>query len=52
MTVAPAALVAATRETSILFAAFLGWVFLGEKIPPLRALGIVITLAGLVLAKF
>ena len=51
MTVAPTALVAATRETSILFAALLGWGFLGEKIRPLRWVGIVITLIGLILAK-
>jgi len=51
MTVAPAALVAATRETSILFAALLGRAFFGERITPLRWFGIVLTLAGLVLAR-
>jgi len=51
MTVAPAALVAATRETSILFAALLGWLFFGETITALRWLGIALTLAGLLLAR-
>jgi len=51
MTVAPTALVAATRETSILFAALIGWGFLGEKIPILRWLGIICILSGLLLAK-
>ena len=51
MTVAPTALVAATRETSILFAALLGWGFMGDKIRPLRWLGVVVTLIGLTLAK-
>lgn len=51
MTVAPTALVAATRETSILFAALIAWVFLGEKLRPLRWVGITCMLAGLFLAK-
>ena len=51
MTMAPAALVAATRETSILFAALLGWLFFGEKITALRWLGIALTLAGVLLAR-
>ncbi len=51
MTKAPTALVAATRETSILFAALIGWGVMGEKIRPLRWLGIVVTLIGLVFAK-
>lgn len=52
MTVAPMALVAATRETSILFAALVSWGVLGEKLPPLRWAGVVVTVIGLVLAKF
>ncbi len=51
MTVAPAALVAAVRETSILFAALIGWCFLGEKITTLRWIGVVLTLFGLVVAR-
>ena len=52
MTVAPMALVAAARETSILFAALTSWGVLGEKVRPLRWAGIVITVVGLLLAKF
>jgi len=51
MTVAPTALVAAVRETSILFAALFGWGFLGEKIRFWRWVGAGITVIGLVLAK-
>jgi len=52
MTVAPMALVAAARETSILFAALTSWGVLGEKIRPLRWAGVVIAVVGLLLAKF
>jgi drug/metabolite transporter (DMT)-like permease len=51
MTVAPAALVAAVRETSILFAALIGWGLLGEKITRLRWIGVILTLLGLVLVR-
>ncbi len=51
MTVEPAALVAAVRETSILFAALIGWCFLGEKITRLRWFGAVLTVFGLVVAR-
>ena len=51
MTRAPAALVASVRESSILFAALIGWGFLGEKITPLRWVGVVLVVVGLVLAK-
>jgi drug/metabolite transporter (DMT)-like permease len=51
MTVAPAALVAAVRETSILFAALIGWSLLGEKITGLRWVGVVLTVIGLVIAR-
>lgn len=51
MTVAPMALVAATRETSILFAAIVSWGVLGENVRPLRWAGVVVTVIGLVLAK-
>ena len=51
MTVAPAALVAAVRETSILFAALIGWGLLGEKITRLRWFGVVLTVIGLVVAR-
>jgi drug/metabolite transporter (DMT)-like permease len=52
MTVAPMALVAAARETSILFGALVSWGVLGEKLRPMRWVGAVITVVGLVLAKF
>jgi drug/metabolite transporter (DMT)-like permease len=51
MTVAPAALVAAVRETSILFAALIGWGLLGEKITRLRWFGVILTVIGLVVAR-
>lgn len=52
MSVAPMALVAAARETSILFAALVSWGVLGEKVRPMRWAGAALTVAGLVLAKF
>ena len=51
MTVAPAALVAAVRETSILFAALIGWGFLGENLSRLRWFGVVLIVVGLVVAR-
>lgn len=51
MTVAPAALVAAVRETSILFAALIGWGVLGERIAGFRWLGVVLTVIGLVVVR-
>ena len=51
MTVAPAALVAAVRETSILFAALIGWGLLGEKISRLRWVGVALAVIGVAVAK-
>ena len=51
MTVASVALVAAVRETSILFAAMIGWGLLGEKITRLRWIGVLLTMIGLVVAR-
>lgn len=51
MSVAPAALVAAVRETSILFAALFGWGLLGENITRIRWAGAVVTVIGLVLVR-
>lgn len=51
MTEAPVALVAAVRETSILFAALIGWGLLGERISRIRWLGVVITVTGLVIER-
>ncbi len=52
MTVAPIPLVAALRETSILFALLIGMVWLGEKVTPVRAASIALVLAGLALMRF
>lgn len=51
-TVAPIALVAALRETSVVFAVIIGVVFLGEKVRGFRVASIAIVLAGLVLMRF
>ncbi len=51
MTVAPIPLVAALRETSILFALFIGVLWLGEKVTPIRAISIVTVVAGLALMR-
>lgn len=46
MTVAPIALVAALRETSILFAVLIGWLVFGEKMDRLKAGAAAIIVAG------
>ncbi len=51
MTVAPAALVAALRETSIVFAVLFGVLFLNEKLNLARLAATFTTLAGVVLLK-
>jgi drug/metabolite transporter (DMT)-like permease len=51
MTVAPIALVAALRETSVLFAALLGMVLLREPVLPVRLLAALLVLAGMVLMR-
>jgi drug/metabolite transporter (DMT)-like permease len=48
MTRAPVALVAALRETSVVFGAALGAFFLGERVTRRRAAAIVAVLGGLV----
>ena len=48
MTVAPVALVASLRETSVVFVAVIGALFLGEKFTPRRAFATLCVLAGLV----
>lgn len=50
-TVAPIPIVAALRETSILFAALIGMLFLGEKLTPIRIVSILMVLCGLVLMR-
>lgn len=51
MTVAPIPLVAALRETSVLFAVMIGVVFLGERLGTARLVSLVVVLAGLALAR-
>jgi drug/metabolite transporter (DMT)-like permease len=51
MTVAPIALVAATRETSVLFAGAIAIVVLKEPLTPVRALSALLILAGLVVMR-
>jgi drug/metabolite transporter (DMT)-like permease len=51
MTIAPIPLVAALRETSILFALVIGVLWLGEKVTPLRAACVVTVLAGLAMTR-
>jgi drug/metabolite transporter (DMT)-like permease len=51
MTVAPIALVAALRETSVVMAVVIGIVFLGERLTAARAVSVAIALAGLLLLR-
>ena len=51
MTVAPIAVVAALRETSILFAVLIGWLVFGEKMTRDKGLAAVIIVAGVVLTR-
>jgi drug/metabolite transporter (DMT)-like permease len=51
MTRAPIALVAALRETSVLFAALIGVVFLREPVLPARLVAAVLVLTGVVLLR-
>jgi drug/metabolite transporter (DMT)-like permease len=50
-TIAPIPIVAALRETSILFAVLIGMLALGEKLTPLRIASIAMVLAGLALMR-
>ncbi len=51
MTVAPIALVAALRETSILFAVMIGWLALGERMTRGKAIAACLIVAGVVLTR-
>ena len=51
MTKAPIALVAALRETSILFAVLIGWLIFGERMGPLKALSALLIVTGVVLTR-
>jgi drug/metabolite transporter (DMT)-like permease len=51
MTIAPIAVVAALRETSILFAVMIGWLVLGEKMTRGKALAAVVIVGGVMLTR-
>jgi len=51
MTRAPIALVAAARETSILFAVLVGWLAFGERMTRSKAVSAVLIVAGVVLTR-
>jgi len=50
-TVAPIPIVAALRETSILFALLIGMLWLGEKVTPVRGASILLVLLGLAVMR-
>ena len=50
-TVAPIPIVAALRETSILFALLIGMIWLGEKVTPIRGASILLVLCGLAVMR-
>ncbi len=52
MTRAPIAAVAALRETSVVFAAIIGVVALGEPFHRQRAIAVLVILAGIILLRF
>ena len=52
MTQAPIALVAALRETSILFAVLIGWIVFGEKMNRGKAAAAALIMAGVALTRF
>lgn len=51
MTRAPIAVVAALRETSVLFAVLIGWLLFGERMDWAKALAALLIVAGVVLAR-
>lgn len=51
MTVAPIALVAALRETSILFAVLIGWILFNESMTRGKLLAVVLIVAGVILTR-
>ena len=51
MTVAPLALVAALRETSILFAVLLGWLLFGDRMDRGKVIAAVLIVTGIVLTR-
>ena len=50
-TVAPIPIVAALRETSILFALLIGMIWVGEKVTPIRGVSIALVLCGLAVMR-
>jgi len=51
MTIAPIALVAALRETSILFAVLIGWLAFGERMDRGKVAAAVVIVAGVILTR-
>lgn len=51
MTVAPIALVAALRETSILFAVLIGWLSFGERMDGTKAVAALLIVGGVILTR-
>jgi drug/metabolite transporter (DMT)-like permease len=51
MTIAPLAVVAALRETSILFAVLIGWLVFGEKMTGEEALAALVIVTGVILTR-
>jgi drug/metabolite transporter (DMT)-like permease len=51
MTIAPLAVVAALRETSILFAVLIGWLVFGEKMTGEKALAALVIVTGVILTR-
>lgn len=51
MTLAPIALVAALRETSILFAVLIGWLVFDERMTPAKALSVAMIAAGVIVTR-
>jgi drug/metabolite transporter (DMT)-like permease len=51
MTFAPIAVVAALRETSILFAVLIGWLIFGEKMTGEKAVAALVIVAGVMLTR-
>ena len=51
MTVAPLAIVAALRETSILFAVLIGWLAFGEKMGAEKAIAALVIVTGVILTR-
>jgi drug/metabolite transporter (DMT)-like permease len=51
MTKAPIAVVAAVRETSILFAVLIGWLVFGERMTRGKALAAVVIVSGVILTR-